>query len=71
MFSNDSLKYPDNVELVPTDHGGHVGFVGKKGNDPDMRWLDWRIVEIVTGGSDFITKPYESFFWIVETDSFI
>jgi predicted alpha/beta-fold hydrolase len=49
MFSNDSLKYPDNVELVPTDHGGHVGFVGKKGNDPDMRWLDWRIVEIVTG----------------------
>ena len=49
MFSNDSLRYPDNVELVPTDHGGHVGFVGKKGNDPDMRWLDWRIVEIVTG----------------------
>ena len=49
MFSRDNVKYPENVHLVPTDHGGHVGFVGKKGKDPDVRWLDWRIVEIVTG----------------------
>jgi predicted alpha/beta-fold hydrolase len=37
------------VRLIATDHGGHVGFVGKKGLDPDSRWLDWRVVEIVTG----------------------
>jgi predicted alpha/beta-fold hydrolase len=49
MFSSNNVNYPKNVDLVPTDHGGHVGFVGKKGNDPDIRWLDWRIVEIVTG----------------------
>ena len=49
MFSSDRVAYPDCVRLVATDHGGHVGFVGKKGLDPDSRWLDWRIVEIVTG----------------------
>ena len=49
MFSSDCVKYPDNVRLVTTHYGGHVGFVSKKGVDPDMRWLDWRIVELVTG----------------------
>jgi predicted alpha/beta-fold hydrolase len=49
MFSSDCVRYPENVRLVTTNYGGHVGFVGKKGDDPDMRWLDWRIVEIVTG----------------------
>ena len=49
MFSTDCVRYPKNVSLVTTNYGGHVGFVGKKGVDPDMRWLDWRVVEIVTG----------------------
>ena len=49
MFSSDRVTYPDCVRLIATDHGGHVGFVGKKGLDPDSRWLDWRVVEIVTG----------------------
>ena len=49
MFSSDQITYPENVQLVTTNYGGHVGFVSKKGDDPDMRWLDWRIVEIVTG----------------------
>ena len=49
MFSSDAIAYPDCVRLVATDHGGHVGFVGKKGVDADAHWLDWRIVEIVTG----------------------
>ena len=49
MFAEGRVAYPDGVRLVATDHGGHVGFVGKKGIDPDARWLDWRVVEIVTG----------------------
>ena len=49
MFSPVRVAYPQSVRLVATDHGGHVGFVGKKGDDPDVRWLDWRVVEIVTG----------------------
>ncbi|MFM7250199.1 MAG: YheT family hydrolase [Planctomycetaceae bacterium] len=49
MFAADRVAYPPAVRLVATDHGGHVGFVGRKGIDPDTRWLDWRVVEIVTG----------------------
>ena len=36
---------PDNVELRMTDHGGHLGFVGRGGIDPDRRWMDWRVVD--------------------------
>jgi len=49
MFSTDCVRYSEDVRLVTTNYGGHVGFVGKKGVDPDMQWLDWRVVEIVTG----------------------
>lgn len=49
MFAADRVAYPPAVRLVATDHGGHVGFVARKGVDPDERWLDWRVVEIVTG----------------------
>lgn len=49
MFSSDRINYPKNVRLVSTNYGGHVGFVSKRGDDPDMRWLDWRVVELVTG----------------------
>ena len=30
-----------------TDHGGHLGFIGRRSGDPDRCWLDWRIVEHV------------------------
>lgn len=36
---------PHNVTLCITEHGGHMGFVGTHGVDPDRRWMDWRIVE--------------------------
>ncbi len=28
-------------------HGGHLGFLSRRGADPDRRWMDWRIVEWV------------------------
>lgn len=27
--------------------GGHLGFIAKKSDDPDCRWMDWRIVDWV------------------------
>ncbi len=39
------VRLPVNVRLHLTDHGGHLGFVGKKGVDPDRRWMDWRVIE--------------------------
>jgi hypothetical protein len=33
--------------LHVTHYGGHLGYVGVAGVDPDRRWLDWRIVEWV------------------------
>jgi predicted alpha/beta-fold hydrolase len=32
-----------------TRHGGHVGFFGRRGGDPDWHWLDWRVVEFAMG----------------------
>jgi predicted alpha/beta-fold hydrolase len=28
-----------------TRHGGHLGFIGQPGIDPDRRWMDWRTIE--------------------------
>lgn len=39
------LKLPPNISLCMTEHGGHLGFIGRKGVDPDSRWMDWRVVD--------------------------
>ena len=36
------------VDVFITRHGGHLGYFGRTGDDPDRRWLDWRVVEWVT-----------------------
>lgn len=33
-----------------TKQGGHLGFIGRLGTDPDRRWMDWRIVDYVLAG---------------------
>ena len=43
MFRDTQLA--DETELHLSKHGGHVGFVGISGVDPDRRWMDWRIVD--------------------------
>jgi uncharacterized protein len=40
-------KISDAVKMVIADGGGHLGYIAAKGNDPDCRWLDWRVVEWV------------------------
>jgi len=39
------LSLPTNVTLCLTQHGGHLGFIGRGGVDPDRRWMDWRLVD--------------------------
>ncbi len=39
------LSLPSNVRLHVTRHGGHLGFIGRRGLDPDRRWMDWRVIE--------------------------
>jgi predicted alpha/beta-fold hydrolase len=45
--SLESLNCPAAVRIWLTPGGGHLGFIGRRGADPDRRWLDWRIVEWV------------------------
>jgi predicted alpha/beta-fold hydrolase len=44
----DGLRLPSHVLLRITEHGGHLGYLGKRGVDPDRRWMDWRIVDWIT-----------------------
>jgi predicted alpha/beta-fold hydrolase len=37
--------YSPTTQLVITPCGGHLGFFGRPGVDPDRRWLDWRVVD--------------------------
>lgn len=39
------LTLPKNVTLCLTRHGGHLGFIGRRGVDDDNRWMDWRVVD--------------------------
>lgn len=51
MFTESRLSSA--IELFPTEYGGHIGYLGVQGVDPDRWWLDWRIVEYITGlGTD-------------------
>ncbi len=43
----DQNGWSTQVQLHLTDHGGHLGFVGRRGHDPDRRWMDWRVVQWV------------------------
>lgn len=38
------------VRLHIAEGGGHLGYIGKSGTDPDRHWMDWRVVEWLTSG---------------------
>ena len=48
MFSPDRVRYPEAVRLAIASGGGHVGYIARAGLDPDVHWLDWRVVELVS-----------------------
>ncbi len=41
------LKLPPSAVLHVAPGGGHLGFIARRGCDPDRRWIDWRILEWV------------------------
>lgn len=48
MFHEQKAGWPQNVQLIVSPSGGHLGYAGQRGMDPDSRWLDWRVVEFAT-----------------------
>ena len=48
----DARYFSSQIELVYTEHGGHLGFLGKQRRDPDKYWLDWRICNWLTSLDD-------------------
>jgi predicted alpha/beta-fold hydrolase len=45
-FESARLSFTTQLHIAPC--GGHLGFISAKSGDPDLRWLDWRIVEWIT-----------------------
>jgi len=43
--SFDQLDLGPHVTLHRTRSGGHLGYIGRRGIDPDRWWLDWRLLE--------------------------
>ncbi len=54
------LCLPPNVSLHIASSGGHLGFVSRRGRDPDRRWMDWRILEWVAGKNFDQTRFFHS-----------
>ena len=47
VASFERASYSATTQVVIAACGGHLGFVAARGLDPDLRWLDWRIVDWV------------------------
>ncbi len=45
----EGLAHSAAVTVHVAEGGGHLGYVGRRGTDPDRRWMDWRIVEWING----------------------
>jgi predicted alpha/beta-fold hydrolase len=46
--SFEELDAPANVLIHITEGGGHMGYIGRRGLDPDRRWMDWRVIDWLT-----------------------
>src|SRR5262249_55195626 len=45
------------TRLVMMDRGGHLGYLGTADPpDPDSRWMDWRVVDWVTGPQNILAR---------------
>lgn len=51
MFTENIDRWSPQVRLAVAAGGGHVGYIARKGIDPDEFWLDWRVVELMTARS--------------------
>ncbi len=44
----EGVRTSSTTRLQIAESGGHLGYVGRRGIDPDRRWMDWRIVDWVS-----------------------
>jgi hypothetical protein len=51
LFLNRSATWPETVCLTMVPGGGHVGYLARPGLDPDMYWPEWRLLDLILGGS--------------------
>jgi predicted alpha/beta-fold hydrolase len=62
----EQASYSPTTQLVVTPCGGHLGFIGRRGLDPDRRWLDWRILDWIAahpGRHEYrLPRPHAGFF---------
>ena len=58
MFEQAVLSTTTRLHI--TSHGGHVAFYGRRGDDPDRWWIDWRILDWIQY-LDALSKPDSSF----------
>jgi predicted alpha/beta-fold hydrolase len=47
----EQVRRAPQIALRVTEHGGHVGFIGRRNGDPDRYWLDWRVVDFASSAS--------------------
>lgn len=45
IFADLSASSAVQLHIAPS--GGHLGFIGRSGADPDRRWLDWRLLGLI------------------------
>ncbi len=38
-------NFPGNIQLCITEHGGHLGFIGRRNGHADRRWMDRRVID--------------------------
>lgn len=53
----ERASYAPLTQLVITPCGGHLGFIAKRGIDPDRRWLDWRVLEWIQSHRSSTIQP--------------
>lgn len=58
MFSNHEMS--NYIDLVSTRKGGHLGYIGTRGKDPDRYWMDWRICQWITSMENRFTTELRS-----------
>ena len=52
----ENLNFPKSVVVHISEQGGHLGYIAKAGDDPDRRWMDWRIVDWMKATADEIPQ---------------
>jgi predicted alpha/beta-fold hydrolase len=53
----DNIAWPSCAQFHLAAGGGHLGFIGRSGVDPDRRWMDWRVVEWIGALPPMISAP--------------